>query len=686
MASRTLNRPSGPSELRWGLIGTGAIAKAFAHGLTQVDAGQITAVGSRSAENARKFADANDLPGATCHGSYKDLLADDNVDAVYVATPHPMHAPWAIKAAEAGKHVLVEKPMALNHAEAQQMIEAAREMGVFLMEAFMYRCHPQTAKLVELLQQKVIGDVRMVRASFGFKGPDGTEGRLNDPMLAGGGIMDVGCYPASFSRLVASVVTGRSAATPDDLQASGVVQDGVDHVAAATLRFDHEQGPPVVAQIATSIRAGLDNTATIFGSGGRIDVPNPWTADRNGGGEFKIVVHAGGQRTEHTGSTDATAFGIEARLAAEAIVAGKQQADGPAMTWDDSLGNAKTLDQWRAKVGVTYPHETGEHSRPAAGRKPAPQPRPGRPEMRFGRVQGLDRDVSVMVMGCDNKNSLAEAAPVWDHWIEVGGNTFDTAWVYGRKKQQIMGQWLKNRGLTEYVNLICKGAHTPHCNPEGITRELHQSLEDFGLDQVPIYIMHRDNPDVPVGEFIDVLDEHARAGRIGVVGGSNWSIDRFQAANAYAKANGKQGMSLLNNNLSLARMVTPVWGGCVSASDPESLAYLEKTGTANFSWSSQARGYFVSRDATGMIVGGQNNWDSPDNQKRRERAFELAEKYDVSALNIAAAYVLCQPFPSFALIGPRTINEITTSLPGLSVQLSTDELAYLDLRTDDAPS
>ena len=139
-------------------------------------------------------------------------------------------------------------------------------------------------------------------------------------------------------------------------------------------------------------------------------------------------------------------------------------------------------------------------------------------------------------------------------------------------------------------------------------------------------------------------------------------------------------MTVLSNNFSLARMLSPVWHGCVAASDPEPREYLEKTNTANFAWSSQARGYFVSREATGLMVGADSNWDDENNRKRRDRAFELAEKYGVTAINIAAAYVLCQSFPSFALIGPRQIRETITSLPALSIELTPDELAYLDLR------
>src|SRR5947207_8248822 len=132
-------------------------------------------------------------------GSYDALLADAQVQAVYIATPHPLHAEWAIKSANARKHVLVEKPMGLNHAEAMAIVEAAIANDVFLMEAFMYRCHPQTRKLVQLLQSGAIGDVRVIHASFAFHWPKpwNPVSRLTSNALGGGGILDVGCYCTS---------------------------------------------------------------------------------------------------------------------------------------------------------------------------------------------------------------------------------------------------------------------------------------------------------------------------------------------------------------------------------------------------------------------------------------------------------------------------------------------------------
>ena len=155
------------STVQWGIIGAGNIARAFARSLANSTTGRLVAVGSRSRQKADRFAAEFNVSHA--HGSYEALLADDHVQVVYVATPHPHHAEWSIRAAEAGKHILCEKPLALNHAEAMAVIEAAIRYDVFLMEAFMYRCHPQTAKLVELLRNSVIGDVRIIQASFGFQ-------------------------------------------------------------------------------------------------------------------------------------------------------------------------------------------------------------------------------------------------------------------------------------------------------------------------------------------------------------------------------------------------------------------------------------------------------------------------------------------------------------------------------------
>lgn len=659
--------------VNWGIIGTGAIASTFARSLEQTERGRLVAVASRSSESAERFGREHDAQRR--YGKYDELLADSEVDAVYVSTPHPFHAEWAIKAIEAGKHVLCEKPLALNHGEAMAIVEAARENERFLMEAFMYRCHPQTTRLVELLRAGTIGDVRVIRVSFGFGGGEGIpeESRLFDRSLGGGSILDIGCYPMSLARLVAGAAAGVPFSDPTEIRGAGRIgRTGVDEWEGATLRFAGD----IVAQISAAVRVTLDNTLEIFGSEGRISVPNPWLADRREPTPGRIIVTIGQEAETIEIPADRTAFAYEADRVAEAIEQGSVEGAAPAMTWDDSLGNLAALDRWRSEIGMAYEAELESGNHPVRGslRRRANAP------MSYGRIPGLEKRVSKLVMGCDNQQTLAHGAAMWDDWFERGGNAFDTSWVYGRGTMEILlGKWIKSRNIREEVVVDLKGAHTPRCYPDLLRQDFLESLDRLQFDYADLYIMHRDNLEVPVGEFVDVLNELKDEGLIrGVFGGSNWTVARFVEANDYARANGKQGFTVMNNNLSLARMVKPVWAGCLHVSDRAARRWLEETGTTNLSWSSQARGYFLP-EAERMKLGEANFecWDAPDNRARRERAEELARKKGCTPINIAAAYVINQPFPSFALVGPRAIHETATTLPALAVELSREEIDWL---------
>jgi aryl-alcohol dehydrogenase-like predicted oxidoreductase len=301
------------------------------------------------------------------------------------------------------------------------------------------------------------------------------------------------------------------------------------------------------------------------------------------------------------------------------------------------------------------------------------------------RLPGVNLPLSQLILGCDNKDTWEEGAPVWDHWLEVGGNGFDTAFVYGGgKHEKALGDWIAKRGVSDDVVVTVKGAHTPHCTPEGITRQLAESLDRLQLSFAPIYIMHRDNPDVPVGEFVEALNALKAAGRIGIFGGSNWSVARLAEAKAYADAKGLQPLTILNNNLSLAVMTKPVWDGCISSNNPETLNYLRGTGTAHFSWSSQARGYFLPselRDRLPEDTRPETCFGGEANAERRRRAEELAARRGVTANNIAVAWVLAQSFPSYALVGPRNVAEIDSSLAALNVVLTSEELSWLNLES-----
>ncbi len=343
--------------LNWGVIGPGGIAHVFCNGMRFTDSGQIIAVASRTESRAEEFAKNFDIPHH--YGSYEALLADDRIDAVYIATIHPHHAEWMIKTAEAKKHVLVEKPISINHATAQKMVEAARENDVFLMEAFMYRCHPQIQRMVELIQDGEIGEVRFIRASFGFQAGFNPDGRLFNREMGGGGILDVGCYAASFARKVAGATVNKPFLNPISVKANGKVgPTGVDHIAAATLKFENE----IVAEIATAVECNIGSRATIYGSGGTIDIPQPWLPSSPCRGTRSplpldthfppsTIVLNSSQRNESTEITvevDRDLFTYEADMVANHIA----DRQAPAMSWDDTLGNMQLLDTWREEIGI----------------------------------------------------------------------------------------------------------------------------------------------------------------------------------------------------------------------------------------------------------------------------------------------------------------------------------------------
>lgn len=658
-----------PPKIGWGILSTGAISRAFADAVPYSTTGALAAVASRDAATAAKFAAAYNIPRS--HGRYEDLLADPAVHAVYISTPHPFHAEWAIKAAHAGKHILCEKPIALNHADTMAIVAAAREHGVFLMEAFMYRCHPQTAKLVELLRAKTIGDVRAIQATFSFQGGFNPDSRLFNNSLGGGGILDIGCYPISMARLIAGAATGADFAEPLDVK--GVAHlgaTGVDEWATAVLRFPGD----ILAQISTGILINQENVVRIFGTTGKITIPNPWLHNRKTADVGKLIVQLHGQPpTEIEIPVTVTSYAFEIDVVGRAIHAGQTQAPSPAMTWDDTLGNMQTLTRWRESVGLTYDSE-----------KPENQPRRTltvrtKNTIPVAHVAGIDKTISRLVMGCDNQGSAPHAAVMFDDFFEHGGNCFDTAWVYGGgRHERLLGHWIKSRGVRQQTVIIGKGAHTPNCDPASLTQQLEDSLSRLQTDYVDLYLMHRDNPAIPVGEFVDVLNRHLTAGKLRAFGGSNWTLERVQAANAYARQRGLTGFAAVSNNFSLARMVDPVWAGCVAASDAGSRAWFTKTQTALFAWSSQARGFFTERADRRDDAELVRCWFAEDNFARRKRATELAQQRGVAPINIALAYVLRQPFPTFALIGPRTLDEFRSSLPGLTVELSSKELQWLN--------
>ncbi|MCB0140884.1 MAG: Gfo/Idh/MocA family oxidoreductase [Caldilineaceae bacterium] len=344
--------------INWGIIGAGSIARVFANGLRFSKTGRLEAIASRTAGKADALADLFDV--AKRYNSYEDILADSAIDAVYISTIHPAHLEPVVMAAKAGKHILVEKPIAMNAEEAAKMVDAARENDVFLMEAFMYRCHPQIAKMVELIQDGAIGDVLVVRSTFGYHAGFNPDSRAYNRELGGGGILDVGCYPASMVRLVAGAAAGKPFLDPVEFKATGVVgPTGVDHYTTATLKFEND----VVAEIATAVACNLPPDTVIYGSEGILSVPNPWlpsspcrsarTAlplDTPFPASTLLLHKRGAEPEEITVAVDRDLFSYEADMVGAHI----DDRQAPAASWDDTLGNMRTLDAWLAELGVNY--------------------------------------------------------------------------------------------------------------------------------------------------------------------------------------------------------------------------------------------------------------------------------------------------------------------------------------------
>jgi len=341
-------------KLNWGIIGAGKIAHRFAEGLADAQHGRLMAIGSRSQEKADAFA-AKYAARPKAYGSYEALLADPEIEAVYIATPHRHHTPWVIKAAQAGKHILCEKPFAINHAEAVAALEVVRKHNVFLMEAFMYRCHPQTLSLVEMLQHHVIGEIRMIRASFGYNEPFDPANPLHEQVYghdsAGGAILDVGCYPVSMARLIAGVARGKAFENPLELKGVGVLgPTRVDHYALASAKFPGD----IIAELGTAVSLQLENHVRIVGTQGIILIPTPWQPAPKGGFS-KIIIFKNGIPEEVVVDVQKNLYTYEADHVAEQIAQGRTQS--PLVSWEDTLGNIAALDQWRASIGLRYEWE-----------------------------------------------------------------------------------------------------------------------------------------------------------------------------------------------------------------------------------------------------------------------------------------------------------------------------------------
>ncbi len=334
-----------PNPVRWGILGCGGIARKFAAGAADARTVVVAAVGSRSLDKAETFA-AEHTPGAAAFGTYDELIAFPDVEAVYVATPHPFHLESVLAAAAAGKHVLVEKPAGMTRTEAVSMVEATRSAGVFFMEAFKDRPHPVFQRLFAEVEAGAIGRVHRIETAFGGAMlPLDPSHRLLDPALGGGVILDVGTYAVSMARAIAGAAAGKRFQNPDHLHGwlrRGTT--GVDVEAGAELLFSGGVSASVYCTLSAHaqwIRVhGSDGTLVVCGHW-------PWHFEPGRRGPH-LEIHRGKEVERITVDYAGALLVHEIDAAGDAIRAGQTEAAAPAMGHDDTIGQAETLDRWLA--------------------------------------------------------------------------------------------------------------------------------------------------------------------------------------------------------------------------------------------------------------------------------------------------------------------------------------------------
>ncbi|HEU4346758.1 MAG TPA: Gfo/Idh/MocA family oxidoreductase [Actinoplanes sp.] len=321
--------------IRWGVLGTGGIADAFAGDLPLVDGAELAAVGSRRLDTAEAFARRHGF--ARAHGSWAELAADPEVDVIYVATPHATHHAAALTCLEGGKAVLCEKPMTLDLGSAAQLVQEARTRGLFLMEAMWMRCNPAVRAIADAVVAGAIGDVTVISADFGLQGPFPPEHRLRDPKLGGGALLDLGVYPLNLAHLILGA--------PTDVRAwAHLTPEGTDETTGILLGY----ASGAVAALTCGINGATRNAASITGTEGRIDLPSGFYRPPS-----YAIIRAGRETEIVEMPFPGRGYQFEAAEVQRCLEAGLPES--PLMPQEATLEIMNLMDTIRAQIGVVYP-------------------------------------------------------------------------------------------------------------------------------------------------------------------------------------------------------------------------------------------------------------------------------------------------------------------------------------------
>lgn len=320
--------------------------------------------------------------------------------------------------------------------------------------------------------------------------------------------------------------------------------------------------------------------------------------------------------------------------------------------------------------------------------------------MQYGHIAGVAKPVSRLVQGTIMLTSkdIDYSFNLMDQVFEAGITTFDTGHIYGGGDcERVLGQWMEARGVRDKVVILAKGAHhnadRERVTPYDIGADLHDSLARMRTDFVELYVLHRDNPKKHVGPCVEILNQYIGEGKIGVIGGSNWSHFRIDEAIRYADANGLTPYAVSSPNFSLADQVEPPWANCVSISGPggeEARSWYQANQMPLFTWSSLANGFFSGRLSRANFESVRSQMDestvrsycSEENFRRLDRVQVLAEEKGLTTPQLALSYVLSQPINIYALVGARSGEEVQANLKALEFKLTDSEMAWLDLKQE----
>ncbi len=756
------------AAVRWGILGPGAIARTFATAIDALEGHRVVAAGSRDPERARAF-NAERGYGTAEAGGYRDLVRSESVDAVYVATPHPGHMEHAALALRHGKAVLCEKPLCVNASEARRLCAIARECERPLLEAMWTRFLPATRRVADWIANGTIGEPSRLVCSFGFETQFDAASRLYDPALAGGSLLDVGCYTLSLASLVfGERVTGGE--MPEIEVRADLAPSGVDRHCKIVLRF----GGGAEAYLESSISRATPDTAVIQGDAGRILIPEFWRAQK---AELEC-------ETREVASLECPFLcnGYEYQALEVERMLRDGDVESPLLPHAESVALLELMDELRRRMGVQYPFEpsvgvtAGSHRamtyrvlsglldarvpwvrgssdphwvrgssdphwvrgssdphwvrgssdphwvrgssdphaaeggeqhrrRPSAGghssglRRSAAPPDAGRKTRAPSGGESPPRYVSRLILGTmildgDAPASQDAADALLDAAFENGICGIDTGHVYGGgASERAIGSWLERRRLADDVFVLSKGCHPDasgaRVNPEALARDLAESLDRLRLPAVDLYMLHRDDAAVPVGEMVDAFAEHVAAGRLRAYGFSNWTRARIEEACDYAAANGRPLPAASSPNFSLADQIRDPWGGgCVTltgAAAAGDRAWHRSTGMAVFAWSSLARGLFSGRVTRRALAADPGLVDEACrtayvhgvNLARLERATEFAEARGASVPQVALAWVLAQDLPLHAIVGAATEREVEELVAAAALTLTAEEQEWL---------